>query len=120
MYVELDLQTGERHLVDADDFTRFHIAADGDRHDVLRVLGAEARPGRSHHLWWSIEAVRRLAPADRDPSWDERFDAMMAWAAGHGWIDEAGTHVQVHIEGPGGEIVTEVTVTGVRRRPVRG
>lgn len=106
MHVELDLRTGRRRLVEADDFDRFHIEAGGDRHDVLRALGAEARLGRTHHLWWSIEAVRRLAPADREPGWDERFDAMMAWAATQGWIDEAGTHVQVHIERPGGGIVT--------------
>ena len=106
MYVELDLRTGERRLAEADDFTRFHIEADGDRHDVLGVLGAEARLGRTHHLWWSITAARQLAPSDRDPAWDERFEAMMAWAATQGWIDEAGTHVQVHIERPGGGIVT--------------
>lgn len=106
MYVELDLQTGERRIAEADDFTRFHIEADGDRHDVLGVLGAEARLGRTHHLWWSITAVRQLAPSDRDPAWDERFEAMMAWAAAQGWIDEAGTHVQVHIERAGGGIVT--------------
>ncbi len=106
MYVRLDLRTGELCLAEPEDFGRFHIVADGDRHDVLAVLGPQARLGRTHHLWWSIEAVRRLAPPDRDRSWDERFDAMMAWAADHGWIDEAGTHVQVHIERPGGGIVT--------------
>ena len=106
MHVVLDLRTGRRRLAEADDFNRFHIEAEGDRHDVLRVLGTEARLGRTHHLWWSIEAVRRLAPADREPAWDERFDAMMAWAATQGWIDGAGTHVQVHIERPGGGIVT--------------
>ena len=106
MYVALDLQTGERRLAEADDFTRFHIEADGDRHDVLDVLGPEARLGPTHHLWWSITAARQLAPSDRDSTWDERFDAMMAWAAAQGWIDEAGTHVQVHIERPGGGIVT--------------
>ena len=105
MYVRVDLRTGERRLLEAEDFDRFHIEAGGDRHDVLGVLGAEARLGRTHHLWWSIEAVRRLAPADREPGWDERFDAMMAWAAAQGWIDEAGTHVQVHVERPGGGIV---------------
>lgn len=106
MFVELDLRTGERRLVEPDDFTRFHIEADGDRHDVLAALGPEARLGRTHHLWWSIAAARRLAPSHRDRAWDERFDAMMAWAATQGWIDEAGTHVQVHIERPGGGIVT--------------
>ena len=106
MYVVLDLRTGRRGLAEVDDFDRFHIEADGDRHAVLRVLGAEARLGRTHHLWWSIEAIRGLAPADREPAWDRRFDAMMAWAATQGWIDEAGTHVQVHIERPGGGIVT--------------
>ena len=106
MHLELNLATGERRLTEPDDFKRFHIEADGDRHDVLRVLGSEARLGPTHHLWWSIEAVRRLAPADRERAWDERFDAMMAWAATQGWIDEAGTHVQVHIERPGGGIVT--------------
>ncbi len=106
MYVVLDLRTGRMGLAEVDDFNRFHIEAEGDRRDVLRVLGAEARLGRTHHLWWSIEAVRRLAPEDREPVWDERFDAMMAWAATQGWIDEAGTHVQVHIERPGGGIVT--------------
>ncbi|MDE0195512.1 MAG: hypothetical protein OXP08_08165 [bacterium] len=106
MYVVLDLRTGRMGLAEVDDFNRFHIEAEGDRRDVLRVLGAEARLGRTHHLWWSIEAVRRLALEDREPVWDERFDAMMAWAATQGWIDEAGTHVQVHIERPGGGIVT--------------
>ena len=106
MYLRVDLQAGRMHLVDADDFSRFHIEADGDRHDVLRLLGADARLGRTHHLWWSIEAVRRIAPADRSAAWEEGFEAMMAWAAGQGWIDEAGTHVQVHIERPGGGIVT--------------
>lgn len=106
MHLELNLATGRRRLTEPDDFKRFHIEADGDRHDVLRVLGSEARLGPTHHLWWSIEAVRRLAPADRERAWDERFDAMMAWAATQGWIDEAGTHVQVHIERPGGGIVT--------------
>ncbi|MCY3561326.1 MAG: hypothetical protein OXH20_09205 [bacterium] len=106
MYVVLDLRTGQRRLVEADDFDRFHIEADGDRHDVLAVLGAEARLGRTHHLWWSVEAVRRLAEADRVPAWDAQFEDMMAQAAKHGWIDDAGTHVQVHIERPGGGIVT--------------
>lgn len=105
MHVEADLRTGRLSLAEADDFDRFHIEADGDRHDVLRVLGAEARLGRTHHLWWSIEAVRRLAPTDRAADWDEQFDAMMTWAATQGWVDEAGTHVQVHIERPGGGIV---------------
>ena len=105
MYIELDLRTGERHLAEADDFGRLHIEADGDRHDVLRMLGDEARLGRTHHLWWSIEAIRRLAAPGREPVWVERFDAMMAWAATQSWIDEAGTHVQVHVERPGGGIV---------------
>ena len=105
MYVELDLETGERRLREADDFGRFHIEADGDRHDVLRALGAEARLGRTHHLWWSLGAVRRLAPPGAGEDWWRRFDAMMAWAAGRGWIDDAGTHVQVHVERPGGGIV---------------
>ncbi len=105
MYLELDLSSGRRRLCQTEDFSRFHIQASGDRHDVLRVLGSEARLGRTHHLWWSIESVRRLAPADRDSAWDERFAAMMAWAASQGWIDEAGTHVQVHIQTPSGFIV---------------
>ena len=102
----LSPETGERRLVEAEDFSRFHIEADGDRHDVLAVLGPEARLGRTHHLWWSIEAIRRLAPRPAGADWDRRFDAMMDWAATQGWIDEAGTHVQVHIERPGGGIVT--------------
>ena len=71
MYVELDLRTGRRRLLEADDFTRFHIEAAGDRHDVLRALGEDARLGHTHHLWWSIEAIRQLAPSGREPAWDE-------------------------------------------------
>ena len=106
MYVRVDLRTGEKHLLEAEDFTRFHIEADGDRHDVLRVLGPEARLGPTHHLWWSLDAVRRLVPADTGEEWWQRFETMMGWAATQGWIDEAGTHVQVHVERPGGGIVT--------------
>ena len=79
MYVRVDLRTGEKHLLEAEDFTRFHIEADGDRHDVLRVLGPEARLGPTHHLWWSLDAVRRLVPADAGEEWWQRFETMMGW-----------------------------------------
>ncbi len=106
MFIRLDLETGESSLREAEDFTRFHIEAEGDRHDVRAAIGEAARLGLTHHLWLSIEWVRRLAERmNPKAEWWENFEGMLTFAASHGWIGEGGTHVQVHVESPEGGIV---------------
>lgn len=85
-------------LTDLDRFDRLHAECSGP--------AAEARLGdlgRLHddgeHVWLDVVAARASGVATSDdPTFGERFDGMIAFAAKHGWLDEAGTHVRAHIE----------------------
>ncbi|GMU80000.1 MAG: hypothetical protein AMXMBFR46_27880 [Acidimicrobiia bacterium] len=103
MYVLVDLgpHPPTVTLEEPDDCTRFHLAvAGGD--DLARVFGAlvDAAAGRleGDHALVTVDAVRRLAAGRVGPDWDARFDGMLSYAAGKGWIDDTGNAIQAHIE----------------------
>lgn len=114
MYVRVDLATGKASLEDARDCRRFHLSVVGqaDLPALDAALGAADvghldrpdrgdRPGEAgdgEHAWVAIAAVRRLAAGQVDESWEADFEAMLAHAAGQGWMDEAATHVRAHID----------------------
>ena len=45
------------------------------------------------HVWVAIDALRAAATAEAGA-----FDAMIAYAASKGWVDEPGTSVRAHVE----------------------
>ena len=52
---------------------------------------------RAEHATIHPDELRRLAgPAADDPTWEEGFQGMLAYAAEHGWTD--GERVRVHLE----------------------
>lgn len=50
------------------------------------------------HAWLSVDALREGHPGG-SASWIGEFDAMIHFAAEHGWVDEDGLMVRAHIEG---------------------
>lgn len=103
MYVRVDVgvQPPVVTLEEPDDCTRFHLAVAGGR-DLARVFGAlvDAAAGRleADHALVTIDAVRRMAAGRVGDDWGERFDGMLGYAKGKGWIDETGNAIQAHIE----------------------
>lgn len=93
-------------VAESDNFKQFHLATDGlDVREVAEALGDVAfEKGDGAHLWVSIDAVRGWVSSQGSgklsQEWEDGFSAMLEFAKGHGWINEAGTHVQAHIEWP--------------------
>jgi hypothetical protein len=48
--------------------------------------------------WLIVERLREAARPAGAAGWDERFDAMIAFAAEHGWVTASGEAVRAHIE----------------------
>jgi hypothetical protein len=60
--------------------------------DALR-LDPAWRLADSGHVWIAIDALRSAETGEAGA-----FDAMIAYAASKGWVDESGTFVRAHIE----------------------
>ncbi len=89
-------------LEDADNFGEFHVVVDGDVAAAVDALGGRAGPSeRDNHLWVDIALVRELATDAADTDWEARFEAMLAYAASKGWVDEPAGRVEAHIQPPG-------------------
>ena len=110
MIITVPAVGGSIAVAEPDNFKQFHLAADGlDVREVAEILGDAAHEkGDGAHLWVSIDAVRgwvsdSCEPQELSREWEDGFSAMLEFAKGHGWVSEAGTHVQAHIEWPGGD-----------------
>lgn len=77
-----------------DEFGRFAIVV---RSGAVRNLDGIARIEGGTHAWVSPQAVRKLAAREDDPAWNERFDAMLAFAADRGWLASNGA-IRAHID----------------------
>jgi hypothetical protein len=86
---------------EADDCTRLHVDVRGLDESTAGSALREARlgrPGQPGQLWLDIAALRERARATTAVAgWDDRFDAMLAFARSEGWTDETGEHVAAHI-----------------------
>ncbi|MGI9622577.1 MAG: hypothetical protein ACR2PK_07050 [Acidimicrobiales bacterium] len=100
MIVEVDLEAGPR-VIDADVLDAFSVAAITDDSDTVgRAMGpagyAAEEPG---HVWVSADWIRvNAAEASSDPSWANRFEAMLDYAATKNWMNASRSHILAHIE----------------------
>jgi hypothetical protein len=85
-------------LTDADRLDRLHATSEGV--DGTQYGEDSCGPGPdADHVWVDVEWLRRNATAQvTDPTFGERFEAMIAYAASKGWLDESGRRVRAHIE----------------------
>ena len=113
MIITVPAGGGTVTVAEPDNFKQFHLQADGmDVREVAAALGEAAHEkGDGAHLWVSIDAVRgwvgeqgqQEQSQSLSQDWEDGFSAMLEFAKGHGWISEDGSHVQAHIEWPGGD-----------------
>ncbi len=105
MIIRVHSDGGNVSVLEPDNFKAFHIETDGlDVRQVAKALGdCGYEKGDGVHIWISKAAVRQWV-GERDAAWAENFEGMLSFAQKHGWINEAGTHVQAHIEWPNSDI----------------
>lgn len=97
MKVFVDVDAVE--LLEAEDCTSFHVEVRGDA-DVAAVLdasGAGTLAEDGEHALIEIGWVRQHA-SGVGPQWEQDFDAMIDYARGQGWIDEADSSIVAHLE----------------------
>ena len=88
--------TAPPQLSDLDRFDRLHAELHGEISAVQ--LDGLCRAGDDDHVWLDIDAARETgSELAADDSFAGSFDAMIAFARDHGWVDEAGTHVRAHV-----------------------
>ncbi|MEO6654104.1 MAG: hypothetical protein ABIP17_15770 [Ilumatobacteraceae bacterium] len=84
-------------LTDVERFDRLHAELHGDLDDA-RLEPLCRRSDEPGHVWLRIaEARARGADASSGDDFNAGFDAMIEYAASHGWLDAAGTHVRAHV-----------------------
>jgi hypothetical protein len=103
MYVELDIAAGRCQVRDANDLKSFsvHLSEPAGPEKLSRTLGPLGPLGQlaeSDHVWIIIDALRAASGRADDAEWSAQFDAMIAYAASQGWVDETGELVRAHVE----------------------
>jgi hypothetical protein len=97
MIIELSDDQPPR-LVDADRLDQLHAVLNGEPGDAR--FDELCQPGPDDdHVWIDVSRLRAdgIAQVD-DPTYAERFDAMIAYAQRKGWLEADGTRVRAHLE----------------------
>jgi hypothetical protein len=81
------------------DCRSLYVTSNGIGYDAVAEILESSGIGKRNaepDLWIEIAALEKLAQLDR-PTWAEDFDAMIAFAATRGWIDDNGELVAAHL-----------------------
>jgi hypothetical protein len=97
--IVIDLSRSSVSLREADEFTRFSVAVEGegDLDGVVERSGLGRLQADGRHVVVDPAALRALAGPAADDDWDQGFSGMCAYAAGKGWVEPDGG-VLAHIE----------------------
>jgi hypothetical protein len=98
--LDLDASPCELRLEDAEEFRAFKLVVlgDGSSAEVANGLRPIGRLLDDDTAMLDIVAVRRLPGARDDADWREAYEAMITFAARHGWVDAEHGLVQAHCE----------------------
>jgi hypothetical protein len=98
--VDLASEPPSLALVEPDDCTSFDVTVTGtgDDTDLDRAL-VDAGVGRTDkdEALVTVAAVRRLAAGAVGEGWDGRFEAMVDYARGRGWLTDDAESIRAHI-----------------------
>lgn len=102
----IELAPGHCAVTDADDCTRLHVATGlatiQETGAALRDAGIGRIDDDGTHALIDLGRLRALAGAAATrPDWGARWDAMVAYATGKGWVSADGRCVRAHIETAG-------------------
>ncbi|BCO60159.1 MULTISPECIES: hypothetical protein [Mycobacterium avium complex (MAC)] len=101
MYLRIEghLDAPQISVERADDCRTLYATSRSMTYDTVARALEEAALGRSDtdpDLWLKIDALKSLASTGSE-SWSQEFDAMIAFAATRGWIDDSGRYVAAHL-----------------------
>ena len=101
MYFRINSQSVE--LIEPDDVTSFHAVrpaglGQGELAEIVQKEDLGEILPAGDHLMVPLGTVRRMAAGRVGPDWEQKFDAMIAYAARKGWLSEDGTKVRAHLE----------------------
>ena len=88
-------------LVEPENCARFHVEARGGDPEALAAALSAAGVGHllpSGEAMINTQAIGRMAEGRVPADWDDHFAAMLRYAEGKGWLDDAGEAIQAHIE----------------------
>ncbi len=97
MKIMIDTTAGSITVEGGDDCKRLDASATGTGEIGPALDRVEGAREDGTHLWFPIASLREMARMPRDPSWPDRFDAMIRFAASKGWVDETGSRVRAHL-----------------------
>jgi hypothetical protein len=89
------VQGDEVRVDEPSDFKGFKVVIHGDDDSALEGVG---RLDDLDTAWIQIEAVRRLVGNAADQTWEDGYDAMLAYARTKGWLHDARREIQAHVE----------------------
>lgn len=89
------VQGQEVRLDEPNDFKGFKVVVRGDDASAIDTVG---RLEDADTAWIQIEAVRKLAGEAADQTWEDGYDAMLAYAREKGWLHDARREIQAHVE----------------------
>ena len=106
MHVHIDTIRGTAEVREAANLKQFSVRTTGptDVDSLSRGLGELGRVDSTDHAWIDISALRAASGRSSDSDWSSGFEAMIAYAASKGWVDETGTAVRAHIEADAADI----------------
>jgi hypothetical protein len=99
--VDLTSEPAAVTLAAPEDCSRFHVAVQGGDRQALAAALSSTGVGHllpSGDVMVDTAALTRLARGRVPDGWDEQFAGMLAYAAGKGWVDDGGSHIQGHVE----------------------
>jgi hypothetical protein len=104
LYLAIEAGNGTVQVVlrEAADTRSLRVAADVSAEDAGRILGACGLGVVIGDVaWLTISALQRLTlvavATDHDESAAYGFNAMIAYAGDHDWLNPGQTHVQAHV-----------------------
>lgn len=91
--------SGLVEIDDAHDLTRLEVRQEaGLPGEGLGDLGWADNDGQ--HIWLIVDQLRSVADPRDDPTWQERFGAMVSYASSKGWLDADGRALRAHLVNP--------------------
>lgn len=102
MYLEVDAGTAVPNVREPQDLRRLDVRVLAGSSTAVADCLASSGFGRlagADVAWLDVAALRAGCGA-QSAQWAEQFAAMIAYAAGQGWVSEDGQHVQAHIARP--------------------
>ena len=97
MIVVVDTDRTRLEVLEREQLGKLAVQVTGPKAQVDALLGPLGRL-EGDHAWLRVDELRRRArPLDARDSWDEQFDAMVRFAAEHGWTDAEQRFVRAHL-----------------------